>query len=75
MVYEKENSGGKGTPVVTDTTVQKVMANLWVVSQNIENWFGGPFDEASFTGTESKYKWIRYEKLDENGCCSISPIC
>lgn len=74
-VYTKNNEGVKGTPIVEDTTVQKVLANLWVVSENIENYFGGEFDEAGFTGTESKYKWIRYEKLDEFGCCQIAASC
>lgn len=74
-VYTVLNEGAKGTPVVTDTTVQKIMANLWVVSEDIEQNFGGEFDEASFTGTISQYEWIRYDKLDEFGCCEISATC
>ncbi len=75
VVYTVANEGVKGTPIVTDTTVQKVMANLWIVSENIENSFGGPFDEAAFSGGSSYYKWIRYTKLDEFGCCEMSAVC
>lgn len=75
VVRTVENTGGVETPVVTADTVQKVMANIWIVSQSIENGFGGPFDFDSFTETNAQYKWIRYEKMDSNGCCSISPAC
>jgi len=73
--YTINNEGGTKTPIVEEITVQKVMANLWVVSKGIENNFGGKFNETGFHGAESQYKWIRYEKLDEFGCCQIAAQC
>lgn len=74
IVHKVDNIGGK-TPIVTANTVQKVMLNAWIVNESAEPFFGGAFDEASFTSANAEYRWIRYEKLDENGCCAISPSC
>ncbi|PXF43233.1 Beta-glucanase [Gracilariopsis chorda] len=75
IVHQVQNNGGTTTPTVTSTTVQKVMANAWIVRESAEAFFGGAFDEASFSTASAEYRWIRYDKLDENGCCAISPSC
>lgn len=76
VVHEvTESTLGIKPPIATAELTQKIMANIWIVRPSAQQFFGGPFDEAAFSRTEANYRWIRYQKLDEHGCCSIADTC
>ena len=75
IVHTVGRDAGVKPPLATSDGLQKVMANAWVVSADIQNFFGGIFNADAFTSKTAQYKWIRYQKLNTHGMCRISPGC
>lgn len=75
MKHSVDNSAPVPPPTANALNIQKVMANVWAVKDNMGPYFGGVFDEATFTSASAEYQWIRYTKLDANGCCEVPTTC